>query len=269
MLSAIKELYQQNVFFCTQCRTSRNNTNFINPYCEANPRHQSNKPQLDTINRRNFFLDYVSSKSNVKLMIIGEAPGLDGCGYSGVAFTSEHNAVSDLELPDYNRTLTNFQREDSAEFLYGVFIEVAEALNVELKSFCSQIYLTNSCLCVPLNGKGTGVIGPSAIMKNNCKQFLLEQIEVIQPEYILTLGAKSFNMVTRIMNVAAINNIRLKDIPNLCDCIEKDLSYSAGATRIIPELHPSKNTNLNEKSKRLYPELKIRLRRKLLNIFVN
>ncbi|MBP1995816.1 uracil-DNA glycosylase family protein [Paenibacillus eucommiae] len=267
MLSVIRELFQQNVFSCTECRTSRNNTNFFNPYCEANPRHQSSRPQIDIFNRQNFFLDYISSRYNVKIMVIGEAPGLDGCGFSGIAFTSEYNAVSDLELPNYHRTFINFQREDSAEFLYDVFCDVADVLDVDLKSFCSQLYLTNASLCVPLNDRGTGVIGPSTIMKNNCKKFLKEQIEAIQPEYILTLGAKSFNAVVRIMDVAGSNNIRLKDIPSLCDCIERDLSYRAGTTLIIPELHPSSNTNLNEKSKRLYPELKSRIKRKLLGIF--
>lgn len=269
MLLEIEELYQKKIFNCTQCRISKNTTNFINLYCESNPRHQSKTPEFDATRRQKFFLDYISSRSNIKLMIIGEAPGLDGCGFSGIAFTSEHNAVNHLELSDYHGTHTHFQREDSADLLYDVFFEVAEELKIEFKEFCRKIYLTNTSLCIPLNKKGTGIREPSTLMKNRCNLFLKKQIEVIQPEYILALGAKSFKMIQKIMNVPALNNIRAKDIPNLCNCIERDLSYSAGSTLIIPELHPSKKTKINKSSKKLYPELKIRLKCKLLNIFTN
>ena len=97
---------------------------------------------------------------NAKIMFIGEAPGRLGADDTGVPFhgdKSGHNFEELIEFAGLNR---------------------------------SNIYITNAVLCNPKDDTGNNST-PNTLELTNCSKYLSEQINLICPEIIVTLGANA------------------------------------------------------------------------------
>jgi uracil-DNA glycosylase family 4 len=94
------------------------------------------------------------------IMFIGEAPGRLGADGSGIPFHGDkagHNFEELIHFVGINR---------------------------------SQIFVTNAVLCNPRDEKGNNAT-PSQNEMENCSGFLREQISIVNPKIIVTLGANS------------------------------------------------------------------------------
>jgi len=95
---------------------------------------------------------------NADIMFVGEAPGRLGADNSGIPFhgdKSGHNFEELLEFAKLNR---------------------------------SKIFVTNSVLCNPKDEDGNNST-PTKIEVQNCADHLAEQIRIINPKIVVTLGA--------------------------------------------------------------------------------
>jgi len=90
---------------------------------------------------------------NSPIVFIGEAPGKNGCGTTGIPFTRDKSGRF------YNRCLN--------------------LLNLKLE----DIYTTNIVKCCPLNNRK-----PTIEEVKNCYPFLYREIQIIKPALIVALG---------------------------------------------------------------------------------
>ncbi len=95
-----------------------------------------------------------SGKSPCSIMFIGEAPGFAGCAKVGIAFTGNRSG--------------KFFRECLKE----------SGLTKE------DVYTTNLVKCHPKNNRT-----PTQVEIANCVKYLMEEIEIVNPRYIIPLGA--------------------------------------------------------------------------------
>lgn len=190
MYRELAEHYRKEIFQCTRCQQK-----LMNPYLHCNPKHDPPDWARYPMNRRRFQLDYIESKEDVRLLVVGEAPGLDGCGYGGIAFTGEYNAVSQLGLPNYHGTEADWQREQSANLIYGALATYSEEAGCTIARAAAGIYLTNAVLCVPLGKNGRSIAPPAKTTRRQCRPNLVRQVEILRPQAVLTLGANALSAV--------------------------------------------------------------------------
>jgi len=99
---------------------------------------------------------------NAKIMFIGEAPGRLGADDTGIPFhgdKSGHNFEELLEFSGLNR---------------------------------ADIYITNAALCNPKDESGNNST-PNLSEITNCSKFLTEQIKLVNPEIVVTLGSSALS----------------------------------------------------------------------------
>jgi uracil-DNA glycosylase family 4 len=104
---------------------------------------------------------------NAKIMFIGEAPGSLGADGSGIPFHGDqagHNFEELLQFAQIDR---------------------------------SSIYVTNAVLCNPKNEDGNNAT-PALEEIKNCSKFLKAQIEIVNPQIIVTLGSVSLKALSLI-----------------------------------------------------------------------
>lgn len=251
MYTELAEFYRRRIFSCTRCTQ-----NLMNPYLHSNPKHDPPGSQL-ACNRRKYQLDYIASKEDIRIVIVGEAPGLDGCGYGGIAFTGEYNAVKDLGLPNYHETQGNLQKEQSANLVYGAMASYAKQVGCPVAQVAKQIYLTNAAMCVPLAKNGKSIAAPQKSTKVQCLRNLVEQLEIIRPQLVITLGANALGTVTQAYNQKIQG--KLTDIVLKQRRGEKTFALKPGLD-LAAELHPSPRN-------RVLGELYAHLPARLVNIF--
>ena len=120
-------------------------------------------------------LNHSSGPLDAKIMFIGEAPGRLGADNSGIPFhgdKSGHNFEALLEFAHLDR---------------------------------SKIFVTNAVLCNPRDEDGNNST-PTKIEAFNCSKHLAEQIELINPDIVVTLGSVALES-TRLV---ASHNLVLK-----------------------------------------------------------
>ncbi|MBD1365494.1 uracil-DNA glycosylase [Mucilaginibacter sp. ZT4R22] len=106
---------------------------------------------------------------NAELMFIGEAPGRLGADSSGIPFHGDkagHNFEELLEFANINR---------------------------------SNIFVTNAVLCNPRDENGNNST-PTKTEIQNCSKFLEEQIKLVNPKIVVTLGGvalESLNYISK------------------------------------------------------------------------
>ena len=103
-------------------------------------------------------LNHSSGSTNADIMFIGEAPGRLGADNSGIPFhgdKSGHNFEELLEFAKLDR---------------------------------SYIFVTNAVLCNPKDESGNNST-PTKIEVHNCSNHLAEQIKIINPKIVVTLGS--------------------------------------------------------------------------------
>ena len=104
---------------------------------------------------------------NAQLMFIGEAPGRLGADASEIPFhgdRSGHNFEELLEFAGLDR---------------------------------SRLFITNSALCNPKSGDGNNAT-PSKSEIQNCSEYLKEQIDLVNPKIIVTLGSVALDALNSI-----------------------------------------------------------------------
>lgn len=107
-------------------------------------------------------LNHSSGSLNAPIMFIGEAPGRLGADGSGIPFHGDkagHNFEGLLEFVGLNRT---------------------------------DIFVTNSVLCNPKDNNGNNS-PPNKQEILNCSKFLYQQIKIINPKIVVTLGGIALN----------------------------------------------------------------------------
>jgi len=105
-------------------------------------------------------IGHASGSLTADVMFIGEAPGRLGADASAIPFHGDkagHNFESFLEQVGLNRY---------------------------------ELFVTNAVLCNPRDEKGNNAT-PSNLEVKNCSEHLAAQIRIIDPKFVVTLGAKS------------------------------------------------------------------------------
>lgn len=182
-------LFSRQVFACR--RRLHPDRHLMNPYLDRNEKHDPQGADNYATNRQSFLRAYISTL-DATVMILGEAPGLDGCGFCGIAFTAEDNAVNDLGLTNFHQSAPPFQREDSATLVYAAMRQASAQLGVTFSAVAQKVFLTNTSLCVPLQANLTSTDTPGDIMKANCLDFLRQQIALVEPDVIIAIGGQAW-----------------------------------------------------------------------------
>lgn len=230
MYEELAKLYEHEIFTCSRCKQR-----LMNPYLHRNPKHDPPDQSL-AANRRKFQLDYIASKTDVQIAVVGEAPGLDGCGYGGIAFTGEYNAVLDLGLPNYHGTTTGWQQEQSANVLYGALKAFCQETGVALTTAASRLYFTNGIMCVPLGVNGRSITSPAGDTLLQCRSNFRRQIQILKPRLILTLGANALKVAADTFNLSIGD--KLTSTVEKIRSSKQPLEVQEGLW-LIPEIHPS------------------------------
>lgn len=239
----LAELYKERIFTCHRCQQK-----LMNPYIHANPKHDPPASPGYPLHRQSFQLEYIASKRDVKIVFVGEAPGLDGCGFGGIAFTGEYNAVCQLGLNNYHGTQANWQKEQSANLIYGALGHYCQDKGCTIARAATHIYLTNSVMCVPLGENGRSITAPAKATKEQCRDNLIRQIEILRPQLVIALGTNALS------SVAEAFGLTIKG--KLTEIVNKQERYSGPGFELVPEIHPSpRNRVLGE----LYTNLPARL----------
>lgn len=247
MYRELAEHYRKEIFQCTRCQQR-----LMNPYLHSNPKHDPPEGGQYPMNRCRFQLDYIESKRDVRILVVGEAPGLDGCGYGGIAFTGEYNAVCQLGLPNYHGTEANWQREQSANLIYGALAAYSKDAGCTIAQAATGIYLTNAVMCVPLGKNGRSIAPPAKATRQQCRPNLVRQVEILRPQVVLTLGANALGAVAEAFD--------LKVPGKLTELVREqrqgNCKMSGPGFQLLAEVHPSpRNRVLGD----LYTQLPQRL----------
>ena len=88
-----------------------------------------------------------------------------------------------------------------------------------------EVFITNAVLCNPRTSDGLND-SPTRSEIQNCSSFLRETIDIIEPKYLATLGAKA---------LAALNVIKEHQI-KLAECVGKSSSWNG--CQVFPLYHP-------------------------------
>ncbi|MDB5986121.1 MAG: hypothetical protein JWR16_1174 [Nevskia sp.] len=121
-------------------------------------------PRMDESAR---VLSRAAGPLNAPIMFIGEAPGRLGADASEIPFHGDkagHNFEDLLEFSGLDR---------------------------------SRIFVTNAALCNPKDIDGNNST-PTKVEIQNCSSYLREQIELVNPKIVVTLGAVALNAVAQI-----------------------------------------------------------------------
>lgn len=112
-------------------------------------------------------LNYSSGSLTSKIMFIGEAPGRLGADESGIPFHGDKSGHNFEELLHFAK----IHRE--------------------------EIFVTNAVLCNPKDSKGNNST-PNNLEIANCSTHLQQQIEIVKPKIVITLGATALE-ATRLL----------------------------------------------------------------------
>ena len=145
-------------------------------------------------------------------LIVGLAPGLHGANATGLPFDGDF----------------------AGRFLKQCLEENGFRLQRERKSGAINYCITNAVKCFPPLNR------PLQSEINNCLKYLMKEISVIQPNFILCLGAVAHNSVVRACN----EDIFVK--------FQHGNSFRIGQRIIFDSYHPSKRNIL---TKRLTPAM--------------
>ena len=170
---------------------------------------QENSLKFPTYYNRPVFAD---GYEKTKLLIVGLAPGLHGANATGLPFDGD------------------FAGRFLKQNLEANGFKLPGERNSGVINYC----ITNAVKCFPPLNR------PLQSEINNCLRYLKKEISVIQPDFILCLGAVAHNSVVR----ACKEDIFIK--------FQHGNSFRIGQRIIFDSYHPSKR---NISTKRLTPEM--------------
>jgi uracil-DNA glycosylase family 4 len=113
---------------------------------------------------------------HAKVFVVGLAPGAHGS----------------------NRTGRQFTGDASGEFLYSALYRAGyasqpQSITREDGLILKQLYTAPVCRCAPPDNK------PTIEEMKNCQQYLLNEIEIIQPKVFVALGRIAFEEILRLL----------------------------------------------------------------------
>ena len=150
-----------------------------------------------------------------RILFIAEAPGRHGAELSGIPLQGDKSGE-------------NFER------LIG---------NIGWTR--SQIFVTNSILCNPVNENGNNSRPLLQEMKN-CSSFLQETVNIVSPEFVVTLGATALKSLKFIQSHKFI---LLEDVGKILDW---------NGMKLVPLYHPSPRVTASRRSfKQMQQDFKI------------
>ncbi|MBI3187268.1 MAG: uracil-DNA glycosylase [Gammaproteobacteria bacterium] len=117
-----------------------------------------------------------SGTLDAKIMFIGEAPGRLGADSTGIPFHGDRAGDNFENLLEFS----GISRED--------------------------LFITNAVLCNPKDEKGNNS-PPNKVEINNCSNYLQEQIDLINPTIVVTLGANALKAT----GLIEVHDLTLKD----------------------------------------------------------
>jgi uracil-DNA glycosylase family 4 len=118
--------------------------------------------------------------SRARVFVVGLAPGAHGS----------------------NRTGRQFTGDASGDFLYPAlyragFASQPNSISREDGLILTNLYTAPICRCVPPDNK------PTSLEMANCRQYLKDELDIIQPRVIVALGRIAFDGVLRIITINA------------------------------------------------------------------
>lgn len=239
MKMTLYEIYQTQVFDCKQCK--RVNPAAVNAYSERNPRCDEKAEMW--LGRRSYLKDYLDEKINPTVMIVGQSPGFLGCGYTGIPFTAEQQAISDLRIKNYHLTAGKRMNEQSAELIYGILRDVAGKKGIDVAELSKRIVMTNCFQCIPADSNGEKLCisnGVKRAMSRQCMGVLKAQIETMKPQCIISLGEDALRELCALLKINKPNR-------KMADLILEKASWQIGPKAVLyPLLHPSPLARSNE-----------------------
>ena len=140
-------------------------------------------------------LGHASGSTEAKLMFIGEAPGRLGADASAIPFHGD-------------KAGSNFEKL---------------LRHVGLSRY--DLFITNAALCNPKDERGNNATPTDAELRN-CSKWLKQQIELVDPEIVVTLGARSLAALNLIEPHSLQLNSDVRSISNWFD------------RKLIPLYHP-------------------------------
>ena len=225
-------VYQTRVFECNTCK--KVNPNAINVYSERNPK--CDKKADMWVGRRAYLKDYLDSRVTPDVMIVGQSPGFLGCGFSGIPFTAEANAIADLNIRNYHLTAGNRQEEVSAENIYKTLREVSILKKTTVAALSQKIIMTNAFQCIPSDCTHQALCKEKKVlsaMSKNCIDILKQQIEEINPRCIITLGKDALKSIMCSFKIKSTNK-------SMGMLVTTEVSFETDShIKIYPLLHPS------------------------------
>ncbi|SMQ78502.1 DNA polymerase [Bacillus sp. OV166] len=126
-------------------------------------------PNCPRMNRCNPVFSMTEADIKKKIMFIAEAPGRFGAEISRIPMSGDQSG-------------DNFEK-----------------LIVSIGLTRDDFFITNAVLCLPLDTEGNNDTPKDGEIKN-CSNFLSEQIELIKPEIIITLGSSALKALSKIRN---------------------------------------------------------------------
>ncbi|OMD93552.1 uracil-DNA glycosylase [Paenibacillus odorifer] len=110
-----------------------------------------------------------------------------------------------------------------------------------------QCYITNAVLCVPIDARGNNST-PKESEIRNCSSFLLEQIQIIKPRLVVTLGKSA------LMSLYKIRKHQIK-LPKVN---EKPSVHDWNGFKVLALYHPSpKVINMFRNKEEQYADYKV------------
>ena len=239
MVKDMISLYEEMVFNCKACNDSH--PFGVNVYMEKNQRCDK---KTDMYKARQAFLQgYIHSKDEPVVMIVGQSPGFNGCGFTGIPFTAEVNAIEDLGLPNYHLTVGEKRTEPSADKVYEILREVAQQKSITVKELSKKIIMTNAFQCIPANETLKALCDKKPILKKmagNCKEILKRQIDLVQPQCIICLGGDAWR------SIAALYNIYKPDV-TMTELVRNKQKFLVAPTlTVYPLFHPGPRAALHQ-----------------------
>lgn len=143
-----------------------------------------------------------SGALDAKVMFVGEAPGRLGADSTGIPFHGDKAGDNFENLLDF----VGISRED--------------------------IFVTNAVLCNPKDESGNNAT-PNADEIANCKKFLRQQVELINPGIVVTLGANALKSTA----LVEAHNLTLRD--------HVRSAHAWYGRRLVPLYHPGQRAMIH------------------------
>jgi len=153
----------------------------VNPYAAADEVRGLDRPGAAAIRTANL-VDYLRSRRQPRLLLVGEAPGYRGCRFSGIPFTSERSLPPDR----WSSLQPHGWLEPSATVVHGAL----ERLDIE-----AETLLWNAMPWHPADGGPLTNRAPTAGELQAGAIWLVRLLQIAQPALVVAVGRTASRML--------------------------------------------------------------------------